>query len=99
MFSEKFKEVKSRWLIIVGLLSLLPLCVFIINLLEPNSLLSQDDKFYHTPTLKEQPVDTRVSSTVLPLHHWRTDSKTDVYFVPTEQPAIINWIRKNFKEC
>jgi zinc protease len=61
----------------------LPLSILIIGKIEDRF----DPKI---PTLAEQPTDTQVAKDVLPLHHWKSDSGTKVYFVPTEGLPIVD---------
>ncbi len=78
---------KKRTLLLIVAIILTPVIILFNYYGQPNY---SSEKNWVVPRLKDQPTDTLVSKGTLPIHRWKNNKDTLVYFVPTETQPILD---------
>lgn len=80
----------KRNILLILLVLILPAIIFLTAKNNVHLLQSLRSTSFAVPKLKEQPKDTEILASPIPVHHWLTSQGTPVYFVPTESGAMID---------
>jgi zinc protease len=82
------------WITIGVLIIVLPLTIIVLfkdNQAQKNIITKRAENSQQTiPSIAEQPTDTLVANGRLPIHNWKNNNDSQVYFVPTEQLPIVD---------